>query len=77
LEAAGWELGSVGEVALPAPGTYAGALARLRTRAFSIFEHMPEADIEAGFAELARRVAADPQAPARLSPGTVVTFRRA
>ncbi|MHA4818088.1 class I SAM-dependent methyltransferase [Streptomyces aculeolatus] len=77
FEAAGWELAAVGEVTLPAPGTYAGALARLRTRAFSIFEHMPEADIEAGFAELARRVAADPQAPARVSPGTVVTFRRA
>lgn len=76
FEAAGWELAAVGEVALPAPGTYAGALARLRTRAFSIFEHMPEADIEAGFAELERRVAADPQAPARVSPGTVVTFRR-
>ncbi|MEO3840495.1 class I SAM-dependent methyltransferase [Streptomyces sp. B22F1] len=76
FETAGWEVKRVGEVGLPAPGTWAGALARLRTRAFSIFEHMPEADIEAGFAEWERRVAAAPQAPAPVTPGTVVTFRR-
>ncbi|MFW6694757.1 methyltransferase domain-containing protein [Streptomyces sp. MAR4 CNX-425] len=74
FEAAGWEWGSVAEVALPPAGTRAEALARLRTRAFSVFEHMPEADIEAGFAELERRVAAAPGAPA--APGTVLTFRR-
>lgn len=76
FEAAGWELASVAEVELPAGGTRAEALTRLRTRAFSIFEHMREADIVAGFAELERRVARAPQAPAPAAPGTVLTFRR-
>lgn len=77
FEAAGWELTSVGEVELPAPGTWAEALARLRTRSLSIFEHMREADIDAGFGELEGRVAAAPQAPAPVTPGTLLTFRRA
>ncbi|GAA2119551.1 class I SAM-dependent methyltransferase [Streptomyces synnematoformans] len=77
FEAAGWELASVAEVELPAPGTWAEALARLRTRAFSVFEHMREADVDAGFAELERRVAAAPRAPAPVAPGTLLTLRRA
>jgi ubiquinone/menaquinone biosynthesis C-methylase UbiE len=61
---AGWKVMALDETTeLPATATRAEWLQRLRKRSFSLFEHWTEDEIVAGFTELERRIAANPDEP--------------
>jgi ubiquinone/menaquinone biosynthesis C-methylase UbiE len=49
---------------------------RVSTRALSTFEHLPAAEIEAGFEQFRREAEADPDRPTPVIPATVMVLRR-
>src|SRR5882757_3250184 len=72
---AGWEFVALDEISEASPGSRVDRLAKLKTRSLSLFAHFTEAEIEAGFAELERRVRADPDAPIPPAVSDLVVLR--
>ena len=73
---AGWEFVALDEIEEPSPGSRVDQLARLKIRSLSLFEHFTSDEIASGFAELERRVAADPEAAIPPASSDLVVFRR-
>jgi len=75
FSAAGWEFATLDEVSEASPGSRVARLAKLKTRSLSLFEHFTEEEIEAGFAELERRIRADPDLPIPPAASDLVVLR--
>ncbi|GAA1613359.1 hypothetical protein GCM10009789_79500 [Kribbella sancticallisti] len=57
------------------PRTLRATYERLKLRAFSTFEHLPEEEIEAGFAEFERDAAAEPERVLPVAPAGLLVLR--
>lgn len=71
---AGWRVASFGRVVEPSSGTRGDMLERLRLHTHSTFAHFTPDELETGFRNLERAVAADPDAPAPEDPATLLTL---
>ena len=73
---AGWRVADFAEPVEPGAATRGEALARLRLRPYSIFEHFTPAETAAGFERLEAAVAADPDIPVPSYPQPLLTLTR-
>ena len=62
-------------VSTEAPRTLRSSYERVKLRALSTFEHLPETEIKAGFAQFERDAAADPDRELPTYPAAVLTLR--
>jgi ubiquinone/menaquinone biosynthesis C-methylase UbiE len=73
---AGWRVAAFGTVTEPSSGTRADTLERLRLRIGSFFAQLSPDELEVGFRRLEQAVAADPGAPAPVSPEPLLSLER-
>lgn len=72
----GWRVHSFGRVVEPSSGTRGDALEQLRLRTHSTFAHFTADELETGFRQLERAIAANPDAPAPEDSATLLTLER-
>jgi SAM-dependent methyltransferase len=72
----GWRVASFSAVAEPSSGTRRDVLERLRLRTLSTFAYFTPDELDTGFRRLEQAVAADPDAPVREVPATLLTLER-